>query len=75
MTMTDHDGGDDGEVGHSGARCVSTAAHGNKREARPPTDHFKRILEEACPNHAYPIRHKLKDYSMMRSFITSRSLT
>jgi hypothetical protein len=38
-------------------------------------DHFKRLLEEACPNHAYPIWHKLKDYDMMRSFITSGSLT
>jgi hypothetical protein len=33
-------------------------------------DHFKRLLEEACPNHAYPIRHKLKDCGMMRSFMT-----
>jgi hypothetical protein len=26
---------------------------------------------EACLNHAYPVTHKLKDYGMMRSFITS----
>jgi hypothetical protein len=32
-------------------------------------------LEEACPNHTYPIRHKLKDYSMMKSFMTLGSLT
>jgi Ni,Fe-hydrogenase III component G len=38
-------------------------------------DHIRRLLEEAYPNHVYPIRHKLKYYSMMRSFITSRSLT
>jgi hypothetical protein len=43
--------------------------------ARTPTDYFKRILEEACPNHAYPIRHKLKDYGMMQSFIALGSLT
>jgi hypothetical protein len=24
---------------------------------------------EACPNHTYPIRHKLKDYGMIRSFM------
>jgi hypothetical protein len=40
-----------------------------------PIDQFKRLLEEACPNHAYPIKHKLKDYGMMRSFMTSASLT
>jgi hypothetical protein len=38
-------------------------------------DYFKRLLEEACPNHAYPVRHKLKDCSMMRSFMTLGSLT
>jgi hypothetical protein len=34
-----------------------------------------RHLEEACPNHAYPIQHKLKDCGMMRSFLTLGSLT
>jgi hypothetical protein len=42
---------------------------------RVATDHFKRLVEEACPNHWYPVRHKLKDYVMMRSFMTSGSLT
>jgi hypothetical protein len=56
-------------------RCISTIVRGNKRLVRPPMDHFKRLLEEACPNHAYLIKHKLKDCSMMRSFKTSRSLT
>jgi hypothetical protein len=56
-------------------RCISTAVHSDKRRARPPTDHFKRLLEEANPNHAYPIRHKLKDCGMMISFMTSGSLT
>jgi hypothetical protein len=37
-------------------------------------DHFKRLLEEACPNHAYPDRHKLKDCGMMRNFMTLGSI-
>jgi hypothetical protein len=57
-------------VGH-----ISTTTHSDKRPTRPPVDHFKRLLEKACPNHAYPIRHKLKDCSTMRSFMTSGSLT
>jgi hypothetical protein len=56
-------------------RRISTAARNNKRLARLPTDHFTRLLEEACPNRAYSVRHKLKDYSMMRSFMTLGSLT
>jgi hypothetical protein len=56
-------------------RHISTATHSDKRLVWLPTDHFKRLLEEACPNHAYSVRHKLKDYSMMRSFMTLGSLT
>jgi hypothetical protein len=42
---------------------------------RPPIDHFERLLEEAYLNHAYPTKHKLKDYDMMTNFMTSVSLT
>jgi hypothetical protein len=40
-----------------------------------PTDHFEKLLEETCPNHAYPVKHKLRDCGMMKNFMTSRSLT
>jgi hypothetical protein len=56
-------------------RCILTVAHSDYRPARPPTDHFKRLLEKACPNHLYPVRHKLKYCDIMRSFMTSGSLT
>jgi hypothetical protein len=55
--------------------CVANAMCGGKRQASPLTDYFKRLLEEACPNHVYPIKHKLKGYEMMKNFMTSRSLT
>jgi hypothetical protein len=54
--------------------CTSIVMCNDKRHVRPPTDHLKRLLEEAYPNHAYPVRHKLKDYCMMRSFMTSGSV-
>jgi hypothetical protein len=73
--MTSHDDGNNRESGGSGMRHTSTVASSDKCEARPPTDHFKRLLEEACPNNAYPVRHKLKDCGMMRSFMISRSLS
>jgi hypothetical protein len=72
MTTTDSN---DGEAGDSGVRRISNAARSDMRQAMPPTNHFRRLLEEACPNHAYPIRHKLKDHDMMRSFMTLGSLT
>jgi hypothetical protein len=67
--------GNDGEAGGSDMRCSSTVTHSDKCQARPPMDHFKRHMDETCPNHAYPVRHKLKECVMMRSFITSGSLT
>jgi hypothetical protein len=72
---TDHKDDNDGEVGDSSMRSILIAVHSDKRQARLPTHHFKRLLEETCPNHRYPIGHKLKDYDMMRSFMTSGSLT
>jgi hypothetical protein len=75
MTMTNHDDDNDGKVGGSCVRHISATVHSDKHQARPPADHFKRCLEEACPNHAYLVRHKLKDYDMMRSVMTSGSLT
>jgi hypothetical protein len=48
-------------VGSFGVGHVSTVMCSNMRLARPPTYHFKRLLEEAYPNHVYPIKHKLKD--------------
>jgi hypothetical protein len=74
-TMTEHDDDNNREAGGSGMRRVSTTTHNDKRQARPPMDHFKGLLEEACPNHAFHIRYKLKDYNMMRSFMISGSLT
>jgi hypothetical protein len=71
----DHDDSHDWEAGGSGTRCMPIATHNDKHSVRPPMNHFKRLLEEACPNHTYPIKHKLKDCGMMRSFMTLRSLT
>jgi hypothetical protein len=73
--MTSRDDGHDWEVGGSSMMCITTAMCNDKRPARPPTDHLRSLLEEAYPNNAYPIRHKLKYCSMMRSFMTSGSLT
>jgi hypothetical protein len=38
-------------------------------------DYFEKLLEEACPNHTYVVRHKLRDCGMMRNFMASGSLT
>jgi hypothetical protein len=74
-TTIDHDDGSYGKAGGSGTGHVMTAAHGDRHQVRPPTNHFRRLLEEACPNHFYPVRRKLKDCDMMKSFMSSGSFT
>ena len=36
-------------------------------------NHFKKLLEGLCPNHAFPVKHLLKDYSLMRRFLSRGS--
>jgi hypothetical protein len=38
-------------------------------------DHFKKLLEVTCLNHTYPIKHKLKERTMMKNFVTSGALS
>jgi hypothetical protein len=71
----DHDDRNDGEAGGSDVRRILITTCSDKHQPRPPTDHFRKLLKEACPTHVYFIRHKIKDYNMMRSFMTSGSLT
>jgi hypothetical protein len=66
---------DDKKADDSDKEYVATARCNVKCQARPLTDHLERLLEEACPNLAYPIKHMVKDYGMMKHFMTSRSLT
>jgi hypothetical protein len=74
-TMTDYGNGNNKMVGGSDMGRITTTTHSDKRQARVPIDHFKRLLEQACPNNKYPMRRKHKDCDMMKSFMISGSLT
>jgi hypothetical protein len=54
---------------------ITTARQSVKHHMRPLIDRIERLLEEACPNHVYPINHKLKDCDLMKNFMVSGSLT
>ena len=47
------------------------------KEGRKPTegtlDHFEKLLEGPCPNHAFPIKHLYKDYGVMKRFLSEGS--
>jgi hypothetical protein len=45
-----------------------------KCPAQSRTDHFKKLLEVTCPIHTFPVKHKLKECSMMKNYMAMRSL-
>jgi hypothetical protein len=63
---------DNEEVENSDKECMVTTECNFKRCTRPPKDYFEKILEVACPHHPYPVKHKLRDCTMMKKFISSR---
>jgi hypothetical protein len=75
MIATDYDDDNDEKTDGSDLGHVMTATRSGKRQVQPPTDHFERLVMVACPNHVYPIKHKLKDCDMIKNFMTSESLT
>ena len=36
-------------------------------------DHFEKLLEGPCPNHAFPIKHLYKDCVLMKRFLSGGS--
>jgi hypothetical protein len=73
--MVDDDGSNGKQASGSDVVHIATTTGSGKRQAWASMDHFKNILEEACPNQAYPIKHKLRDCGMMKNFMASGSLT
>jgi hypothetical protein len=63
------------QVGSSGVGRVMAVAGSGNHQAWPPMDHFKKLLEETCLSHAYPVKHNLRDCGMMKNYMASGSLT
>jgi hypothetical protein len=42
---------------------------------RQPTDYIEKLLVATYQNHAYHVRHKLKECSMIKSYMTIGALT
>jgi len=52
---------------------VATDRTGGWKPIEGTLSHFKKLLEGPCPNHAFPIKHLLKDYRLMRWFLSGGS--
>jgi hypothetical protein len=53
---------------------VTVIEHDFKHQMRQSSNHFEKLLEMTCPNHAYPIRHKLKECTMMKNYMNLGAL-
>jgi hypothetical protein len=65
------DSSDDEKAGNSGQEYVAATECNFKHQALQSKDHFEKLLEETCQNNLYPVKHKLKDCTMMKKFMTS----
>ena len=46
---------------------------GGQKPAEGTSEHFEKLLEGSCPNHAFPIKHLYKDYVLMKQFLSEDS--
>ena len=46
---------------------------GGQKPMEGTLNHFKKLLEGPCPNHAFPIKHLLKNYSLTWRFLSGGS--
>ena len=46
---------------------------GGQNPAEGTLNHFEKLLEGPCPNHAFPVKHLLKDCGLMRWFLSGGS--
>jgi hypothetical protein len=70
MVATICDEGDnDKDAGDSDEELV-IAKPNFKRQAQKPADHLEKLLKATYPNHTYPVRYKLKEYTMMKNYMT-----
>ena len=53
---------------------MATTDHkGDRKPAKGTSNHFKKLLEGPCPNHAFPVKHLYKDYALMKRFLPGGS--
>ena len=73
------EGADKGTSNHSAKRknkkqrcedsLMATADHkGGRKPTEGTPNHFEKLLEGPCPNHAFPVKHLLKDCSLIPRF-------
>jgi hypothetical protein len=63
-------GSNDKDASDIDEELVAAAKRDIKHQARLPMDHFEKLLNATCPNQVYPVKHKLKECTMMKNYMT-----
>ena len=58
---------------HEDPLVAAADRKGGRKPMEGTPNHFEKLLEEPCSNHAFPIKHLLKDCSLMRRFLSGGS--
>ena len=61
------------QKGCGGSLVATVERKVGRAAAEGNTDHFNKLLDWPCPNHAFPIKHIYKDCSLMKRFFTGGS--
>ena len=52
---------------------ATTDCKGGRKPTEGTPDHFEKLLEGPCPNHAFPIKHLYNDCGLMKWFLSRGS--
>jgi hypothetical protein len=58
---------------HRASLLAATERKGKKTPTEGTPDHFEKMLEGLCPNHAFPVKHLYKYCSLMKRFLSGGS--
>ena len=56
-----------------GSLMAAADRMGGRKPMEGTPNHFEKLLEGLCPNHAFPVKHLYKDCSLMRQFLSGGS--
>ena len=52
---------------------AATKQKGSQVPTEGAPDHFEKLLEGPCLNHAFSVKHLYKDYALMKRFLSGGS--
>jgi hypothetical protein len=75
VTTSCDEGDNNKEADDFDEELIATVERDLKCQSQQPADHFEKLLKAIYPNYAYPVRHKLKECTMMNNYMTMEAFT